>query len=183
MNKISKFNLFLAFCFTLISIITSIYLKDLTFLLFILVIIIPFILKIKPVMTTIYLVFIFLAMFLGCMLHLYKITTWYDNFTHFLWGYISGYVAIYILDKFKLFNHNKLFDIFFIFILSLASSCIWEISEFIIDNLFNMDMQRKLTGVNDTMKDVIVTLLGNILFILCYKNNLLIKQFIKQLGG
>ena len=79
-------------------------------------------------------------------------------------------------------SRNIIFNCLFIFIFSLASSGIWEIVEFTIDNLFNQDMQRAATGVYDTMKDIIVTLFGNIVFILCfffeYKNKKLLIRYI-----
>ena len=51
-----------------------------------------------------------------------------------------------------------------------------------VDNLFNGDMQRKATGVYDTMKDIIITLFGNVLFILSfifeYKNKKLLIRYL-----
>ena len=45
--------------------------------------------------------------------------------------------------------------------MSLSSACIWEIFEFSIDNLFNMNLQHNIdTGVIDTMKDIIACTTG-----------------------
>jgi len=181
MNKISKFNLFLSICFTIISIITSIILKDFIPLLFILIVLVPYILKLNNIITTIYLIFLFFASFIGGILNVYKLTNWYDSFVHSLWGFLSSYLAIYILTKLKILNKkNTLFNILFIFIVCLASAAIWEVIEFSVDSLFNMDMQRRLTGVFDTMKDIIVALIGNLVFIMFYKP--LTKKFIRLLG-
>ena len=86
-----------------------------------------------------------------------------------------------VLKKIKKFD-NIVFICLFIFIFSLATSGLWEVCEFTIDNLFNSDMQRRATGVYDTMKDIIVALFGNIIFILSYifeyKNKKLLIRFL-----
>ena len=181
--KLNKINIIIAFVLCFISVFFALNNKDITLLLFSLYVVIPFIFKVKPIITLLYMLFGFIALFLGCQLHLYKITSWFDNFSHFIWGMLSGLLAIFILIKLKMFNSkNIIFNCLFIFIFSLASSGIWEITEFAIDNLFNQDMQRSATGVYDTMKDIIVTLFGNIIFILCfffeYKNKKLLIRYI-----
>ena len=185
--KLNKINIIIAFVLCFISVFFALNNKDITLLLFSLYIVVPFIFRVKPIITLLYMLFGFIALFLGSQLHLYKTTTWFDNFSHFIWGMLSGIVAIMILIKLKMFNsRNIIFNCLFIFILSLASSGIWEIVEFTIDNLLNQDMQRASTGVYDTMKDIIIALFGNIIFILCfwfeYKNKkLLIRSIIDNL--
>ena len=184
--KLNKINIIIAFVLCFISVFFALNNKDITLLLFSLYVVIPFIFKVKPIITLLYMLFGFIALFLGCQLHLFKTTTWFDNFSHFIWGFLSGILAIYILIKLKMFNHkNIIFNGIFIFIFSLASSSIWEIMEFSIDNLFNQDMQRAASGVYDTMKDIIVALFGNIIFILFYcleyKKKLLIRKIIDNL--
>ena len=178
MNKI---NILIAFVFCFISLLFTFINKDITILLSSLYVIIPFILKLKPIVTFLYLIFCFISLFLGCQLHLFKNVYWYDNFSHFIWGFLSSLLAILILKKFKKFD-NLMFSCFFIFIFSLATSGLWEIFEFMVDNLFNGDMQRKATGVYDTMKDIIIAMFGNILFMLCfifeYKNKKLLIRFL-----
>lgn len=184
----ARFNKFLAVLFCIVTIVLSVYNKDFKILLFLIYIILPFIFKIKHSYTLIYLIFGFIGLFFGFLLHLYKILTWYDSFAHFVWGIISGLIAIIILKQIKMYNEkNLIFNLLFIIIFSLGSSCLWEIIEFIIDTIFKSDMQRKSTGVYDTMKDVIVALLGNILFTLWYfyeykfDSKLLIRKYIDTL--
>lgn len=184
----NKVNMFIALCYTLITIITAILKQDFSFLLSLLYIPIPFIIKLPNLMTTIYLLYGFVCVYLGNSMHLFKKTIWLDTTTHILWGFLSGIVAIYILDKFKMWNSkNILFNVFFIFIFSLASSGLWEIIEFTVDNLFNMDTQRRASGIFDTMKDIIVTLLGNIVFIIWFyyeykkKQKLIIHKIIEAI--
>ena len=178
---LNKINILISFVFCFISVIFTFINKDITILLFSLVVIIPFILKLKPIIIFLYLIFSFISLFLGCQLHFYKTIYWYDNFSHFIWGFLSSLLAILILKKFKKFD-NLIFICLFIFIFSLATSGLWEIFEFMVDNFFNADMQRKATGVYDTMKDIIITLFGNILFILSfifeYKNKKLLIRYL-----
>ena len=67
---------------------------------------------------------------------------------------------------------------------------IWEIFEFTCDKLFNKDAQHVLTtGVNDTMKDMIVAILGTSSMAIIYlfeqtnKLKLLITKFIEQVNN
>ena len=186
--KLNKINALIAFVLCCLVVFFTIYYKNITLLLFCIYLVLPFVFKIKPVITLLYLIFGFIAIFLGSQLHLYKTTSWFDAMTHFIWGVLSGFMALFILDKLKMFEQkNMLFNVLFIFVFSLATSGLWEIFEFTIDNLLGEDMQRRATGVYDTMKDIIVTLFGNVLFILsfCYeykeKKEILIKKFMKKI--
>jgi hypothetical protein len=180
---LARFNKILAVILSIITIITSIYLKKISLLIFLLYIILPFIFKLKPYLTIIYLSFGFLSIFNGTLLHLYKLTMWYDSLVHFIWGIVSCLLGIVVLKYFNM-DDNILFNCIFILLFSTSLSSLWEIIEFIVDTLFKLDMQRRATGVYDTMKDIIVALLGNILFIIWYlfeyKQNkkLLIRNYI-----
>lgn len=187
MNKLNKM---LSVILAIITIFLAVCLKDFKLLLFLIYILILYVIKMNQSLKFIALTFIFLGGFLGFLLHLYKITTWYDTFIHFISGIYASLVAIYILNKFRLYDKkNILFNILFVILFSLSISALWEVIEFILDKIFNSDMQRKLTGVNDTMKDTICALLGNILFDISfyfeykYKNNLLIHKFVDNMIG
>lgn len=186
MNKLSKWNKILAVILGIITIIAALTMKDYLILLYLLVLPIPFILKIKPALTFCYLIFTCISVLLGSLCHLFKLTIWFDSFSHFTWGVLSSLLGIYILDKLKMYNEkNILFNIIFIFIFSLASSAFWEICEFTTDHVVGSDTQRAATGVFDTMKDIIVGLIGNIVFLLWYgyehigNHELGIKKFVK----
>lgn len=169
MKKLSVINKILAVIFAILTIAMAIVLKEAEVLLYLFVIMIPFIIKLKPLLTFLYLIFTCISVFSGSLCHLFKLVIWFDSFSHFTWGILSSLLAIYILEKLHMYDKkNVLFNIVFIFIFSLATSGFWEICEFIIDNVFGIDMQRATTGIFDTMKDVIVALLGNILFLVWY---------------
>lgn len=180
MKKLSKIVFILL---SLLSIIMFIKTNDFVYLLFIGILIIPYIIKLNDFFTILYSIFVFLSSFLGVNYGLYQVTTWYDTFNHFLWGILSSLIALYILDELKMFDSkNIIFNLLFILTFSLATACFWEILEYATDKVLLKNTQRVETGVNDTMKDIIISLLGNLLFLVTfwyeYQNNckLLIKR-------
>lgn len=143
--------------------------------------------KISEGINFIYIIFIFMAHFLGVTCEFYNKIYWFDKFTHFLSGIVSGFAAIFILIKLKK-NKNLFFDILFIISFSMMIAGIWEIFEYLSSYYFHLDPQKVAeTGVTDTMGDMIVAFLGAILVSISYhfehkeNHNLLIKKFIKQL--
>lgn len=141
--------------------------------------------RINEVINLIYIIFIFMAHFLGVICELYNYIYWFDKFVHFLSGIVTAFVAIYLLIKCKK-DKNIFFDILVIISLTLAVAAFWEIFEYLSSFYFHMDPQKVLsTGVNDTMGDIIVAFLGSVLVSISYyfenKYNykLLIKKFIK----
>ena len=141
--------------------------------------------KINEYINLAYIIFIFMAHFLGVICELYNYIYWFDKFVHFLSGIVTAFVAIYLLVKCKK-DKNIFFDILVIISLTLAVAAFWEIFEYLSSFYFHMDPQKVLlTGVNDTMGDIIVAFLGSVLVSISYyfenKYNykLLIKKFIK----
>ena len=90
---------------------------------------------------------------------------------------------------FKKYDKKSIiFNILFILGISFIVACAWEIFEFASDKIFGKDAQNVLTtGVDDTMKDMIVAVLGTILYCILYsyeeKENkkIIIKKFIKNI--
>lgn len=137
---------------------------------------------------TLYLIFLFLAQFLGSMLGFYsKIPCW-DSILHFISGIITSFVALALLIWFHKYNKKNItFNVVFVIITAIAIAGLWEYFEFIADIFTGGDAQKVAnTGVTDTMKDMIVATLGSILFSICYVyeetsgNNWLIQRFIKD---
>ncbi len=113
----------------------------------------------------IYLIFIFFSQLLGSVFGLYNILIHYDKIIHFISGILTSLLALKILNFYK-YDNSKLFNLIFIFSFSFLIAGIWEIFEYIMDNLLNGDAQRVvLTGVHDTMQDIISSCLGSISFI------------------
>lgn len=137
--------------------------------------------KIDDKLKLLYISFIFTAHFLGATLELYNKITYFDKITHTLSGVLTAYGALlilYILGKYKI--KEKYFNTFFMICFTLSVAAFWEIFEYLANILFGGDAQRvMLTGVNDTMQDIIVAFLGSILVSLVhlFYNNLKIFDF------
>lgn len=153
--------------------------KILTCLSLILVILIPNILpkkiKINENIRLIYILYVFSLLLIGSIINLYNKFYYYDSITHFITGFITSLFSLIILNKFNKYNKNSVvFNAIFMISITLSIASLWEIFEFINSKIFMVDVQRVLsTGVNDTMKDIILALLGSILFNIwyIYKNN------------
>jgi len=143
--------------------------------------------KINEYINLVYIIFIFMAHFLGVICELYNYIYWFDKFVHFLSGIVTSFVAIYLLIIFKK-NKNIFFDILFIIALTLMIASLWEVFEYLSSYYFDVDPQKVvITGVSDTMGDIIVSFLGSILVSISYyfenkyNYDLLIKKFIKSI--
>ena len=141
--------------------------------------------KIPEGINFLYILFIFMAHFLGVICDFYSKIYWFDKFVHFLSGFVAAFIAIYLLVKFKK-DKNIIFSIIFIISFSVMIGSIWEVFEYLASYYFNVDPQKVVaTGVTDTMGDIIVTLLASILTSISYyfehkyNSNLLVKKFIK----
>jgi len=107
-----------------------------------------------------YLLFIVLAYFFGVIINLYDKIDSYDTIMHFISGLFTGYIAINFIKEKKKTIFNTLFILGFVSLIALS----WEVFEYAASILFNVDPQKvELTGINDTMKDIIVALLGGII--------------------
>lgn len=145
--------------------------------------------RISPSIEFIYLLFIFFAQALGSVLNFYQTFYFYDKAMHFLSGVLSSFAGIYILVKFGKYNEKNLaFNCVMIIFTVMAIAGFWEIFEYTGNLILGGDAQKVVaTGVNDTMTDIIVALLGSILVCISYlyeqENNkkMLIKRFITEI--
>jgi|SRR6185295_3419666 len=111
-------------------------------------------------------IFTYATLYLGELKHFYLRFTWWDMLLHgtsaLIFGFI-GFLIVYIL------NHEKRLEIrmvpkfvaLFSFCFSLAIGAIWEIFEFNMDHFFGFNMQK--SGINDTMKDLMLDGFGAII--------------------
>lgn len=108
----------------------------------------------------IWIIFIFMAQYLGVIERFYSIFPGYDKVTHTISGVLSGYVGYMLIKNKKL---NPLFVVLFILSFTWLCAGLWETFEFTCDNLFGGDAQQvKATGVADTMWDMIVAFIGSL---------------------
>ena len=138
---------------------------------------------------TVYVVFVYLAMFFGEMLHFYDLVAWWDTMLHFASGIIFslvGYMVHMMMNKdpeVRSRLHPASIVIFTV-IFAMACGVVWEIFEFGADCLFGANMQRwqnsiaagewvamqnvtnwSNPGLMDTMKDFIMDTGGALLSI------------------
>jgi len=128
-----------------------------------------FSLKTPKILETVYLIFIFLAYFCGIALGWYESVPYFDKLVHFLSGFVSAMLGVYILVQSKQYSKKTWFNALFIVMMSLSVAGLWEFFEFTCDSIFGRDAQKVLTtGVTDTMQDMIVAFLASLLFITTY---------------
>ncbi len=104
---------------------------------------------------------------LGSGVMLYSTTSWWDNFTHLLFGFT---VSIVFAEFFKGISSV----LHFLSIMGCAA--LWEIFEYVCDNLLNGDAQRVvfalqngLNPISDTMTDIWITGVGiGIFFVISF---------------
>ena len=126
----------------------------------------------------VYLLFIFLAQFLGSGVNLYKYIPWFDTFTHFISGILTSFVAIIFLHLFHQNPKKKiLFHVTYILGIVFLVAGIWEFFEFGMDQLTGSNLQHYIeTGVKDTMCDMLAAFTGSILFIIFYLYEMLTER-------
>ncbi|WP_315120405.1 hypothetical protein [uncultured Clostridium sp.] len=111
--------------------------------------------------------FIFLSIYLGTLNNFYKFT-WWDTMLHLVSGTILGFLAIVFMNNLNNSAVVKSLNpkFIFLYILSFVALCgvLWEVYEFTADIILGMDMQGVLlTGVTDTMEDLIADLIGGLI--------------------
>ena len=110
-------------------------------------------------------IFVFLAVFLGELQQYYYRFWWWDIILHTSSGFligIAGFLLVYLLNSERRIHSrmNPLFISLFAFAFALAFGALWEIFEFLMDQFFQINMQKG--GLVDTMWDLIVDTIGAI---------------------
>lgn len=115
----------------------------------------------KP-FTIIFLLFIFFSQYLGEIRNFYYRIWWWDILLHVVSGILfvlGGYFFINELRKrAELTIKSPFFTSLFIFSISMTLETFWEVFEFLGDYFFNTNMLK--SGLNDTITDTIVNILG-----------------------
>jgi uncharacterized membrane protein YjdF len=122
--------------------------------------------SLNDVFKTIWIIFIIMAHYLGVILEFYNIYPGYDKVTHCMSGFLTAYVGYMMVDKIK--SKNNFINAIIIVSFSALCAVSWEIFEFTCNIFFGGDAQRVAeTGVDDTMWDMIVALIGATIFSMC----------------
>jgi hypothetical protein len=116
--------------------------------------------KIEKYIKLIYYFFLLVAFILGGLFGLFYSTSFFDLLVHAIFGIV---LSIILTARFKIKSLKK-----FLLILSIVISIsfLWETLEFSSDILFNTDHQEKINGANDTMTDIIVSIIGSAIYII-----------------
>lgn len=183
-QKISYILIFISIIVSVIKVSTELnniglVLKDISI---IFTITLPFILqklfnfKISKELVLFYVIFVFIAHFLGAVLELYNYIPNFDKLVHTVSGVLTAIIGLVILKKYKI--RNMKFTIIFMISFSVCIAGCWEMFEYSANIIFGGDAQRvALTGVNDTMQDIIVAFLGSIItsiYYYCHKKGKMI---------
>jgi hypothetical protein len=114
-------------------------------------------------------IFIFASFYLGEIQDFYYRLWWWDIALHATAGLlmgILGFLLIYLLNESKRVDLHMTpgFIAFFAFIFAVAIGAIWEIYEFLMDQIIGTNMQKAMfddpSGLTDTMWDMIVNAVG-----------------------
>ncbi len=138
--------------------------------------------------TSLFYLFLFLSIYLGNFIDLFNKFWWWDLLVHFSSGLLLGFLAMFFVNHLAKKGANSPIYVFlFVFCFSVALAGIWEIYEFMVDVILDMDMQHagELVGQSalfDTMFDLISSTLGAIISALCcavltYKDKNFVLQF------
>lgn len=119
--------------------------------------------KIPHEFETLAVVFVYMSLFLGEVQGYYLRFWWWDLVLHagsgFLLG-ILGFLLVYVLNEKRgvELGLHPLFVAVFAFMFAMGMAAIWEIFEFIMDQVLGLNMQQ--SGLVDTMWDLIVDGVG-----------------------
>lgn len=127
--------------------------------------------RIKNLITFCFLVYCFISGFIGSVLNLYHLLSWYDILVHTLAGYTFSLVGIFLLSRLENYQKlNPLTIIIFCFAVTLAVELIWELLEWGADNLLHQTAQGdpvegfKVPFVTDTDLDLLCNFTGGVIF-------------------
>lgn len=125
-----------------------------------------------------YIVFLYCAIFLGEVRSFYYLVPQWDSVCHFCSSMMMGFFGLMVVtilnrDRHLAVSLSPFFVSLFAFCFSVALGAVWEIYEFAADGLFGMNMQKFMladgtvlaghAALADTMKDIIVDVLGSLL--------------------
>ena len=119
---------------------------------------------------TLYYCFVFCTVVVGSSLYGYSRIPYWDKWFHFFSGLLISAAGLIICHLFfyslkGTMTGRRTLYVLFPFLFNLAVAALWEVYEYMLYVLFGIDAVNHLTtGVNDTMQDIIVCLLGGILF-------------------
>jgi len=131
--------------------------------------------ELPVVLYTLYIIFLYCAIFLGEVRNFYYVIPFWDTILHAFSSLMLGFFGLMVIsilnrDEHTVMNLSPLFVVMFAFCFAVTFNTIWEIYEFTIDSLMNLNMQKYIAAdgtvfighaaLLDTMKDIIVDVSG-----------------------
>ncbi len=121
-----------------------------------------------PSLTLFSYLFILLAFVVGMVFYGFTLIPLYDKLVHFLSGTLFGLLGLnfyYLMKQDRSIQpEDCLAAVYHCVSFAALSAVVWEIIEYLINFFLHNDPQKVLlTGVNDTMLDMIACLLGSLL--------------------
>ena len=112
-------------------------------------------------------VFLYSSLFLGELGDFYERIPWWDTLLHTSSGFLMGllaYILVFVLNKSprSSLNLSPPFVALFTICFAVATGGVWEIFEYGMDQIFDLNMQKD--GLHDTMEDMIVNFIGATVF-------------------
>lgn len=149
-----------------------------------------FYLRLPPVFKFAVYIFATCSNLLATGLNVYAIIPFFDTVLHTLFGYLGGYIGLYLLIKKKDLERGtrlSLFTIlFFCFAVVGTVGVLWEVCEYTADVLFGGNTQHAIeTGIVDTMQDQFCNLTGGLVFVAHYLIDTLFvgRRFMTKMEG
>ena len=124
---------------------------------------------------SLYIVFLYCAIFLGEIRSFYYLVPHWDVILHSMSSFMAGLFGVMVIqilnrDEHIVFKLSPFFVAMFSFCFAVAIGSVWEIYEFSFDGLLGLNMQKFLladgtplvgrAALTDTMKDIIVDTIG-----------------------
>lgn len=108
---------------------------------------------------------------LGTGLHVYDTLPWWDLFCHGYFGFNACLAVFVILVNAKNVRMHFAVAVLLAFCVTMALGALWEITEYITDNIMGTDAQRVAESIAagksplaDTMEDLMITVAGCAVF-------------------
>ncbi len=118
--------------------------------------------KISHALELTYLFFILFGSIIGLNMMAFDMGQVYDKVVHFLSGILTVLVVRELFGK-EILKQRTVIKFFFYAGMAALVAVAWETYEFLIDVIFNADMQRTIQwGTHDTMIDLIAAVSGGI---------------------
>lgn len=130
---------------------------------------------VPPFLFTMYIIFLYCAIFLGEVQKFYYVIPHWDDILHCMSSMMTGFFGLMTItilnrDEHIIVRLSPFFMALFAFSFAVTVGALWEIYEFIFDGLFGLNMQKFITAagetlvghaaLTDTMKDIVVDTIG-----------------------